>query len=153
MTSPSTFEFIIRCLIEADVCRSQSWPWWITRMGYYYTEQQQGKRLVFVAVSEESIIGYVSLHFISHDPVFSSRSIPEIVDLNVFEPYHNKGIGKALIKACEENARRIGWAIIGIGVELEPQYAAARHLYPKLGYTPIGGVSQTEIWALYKKLD
>lgn len=152
MTFPSAFKFFIRPLTKDDITHPHLWPQPISRMEAYYKEQEQEKRLVFVAIHAESIIGYVSLHFMSDDPVFSSRAIPEIVDLNVFEPYRNKGAATALIKACEENARNIGWAIIGIGVELEPQYAAAQHLYPKLGYIPIEGVSQAEIWALHKRL-
>ena len=35
--------------------------------------------------------------------------------------------------------------VIGIGVGLTPDYAAAQHLYPKLGYVPDGlGTHQTQ---------
>ena len=154
MISPhfSLSDVLIRLLKKDDVMYSHLWAQHASRMQNYYSQQEQGRRLVFVATYRECIVGYVSLHFISDDPVFSSRDIPEIVDLNVSQPYHNRGIGAALIKACEEKARDIGWTIIGIGVELEPEYAAAQHLYPKLGYMPIEDVSQKDIWSLYKRL-
>jgi GNAT superfamily N-acetyltransferase len=145
-------DMVIRLMVEDDVSHADL-EMNVDNIARYYKMQIQGRLFAFVAVQNTRILGYVTLPLVSNDLTFSSRAIPEIIDLRVFPPYQNKGIGTALIKACEDKGRELGWPMIGIGVEMKPEYAAAQHLYPKLGYIPIEKVSQTDVWALYKPLD
>lgn len=110
----------------------------------YYIEHLTDKRLVLLAYDKLEdepmlIYGYVTLVWESHYDHFWRRRIPEIVDLNVLKPYRNQGIGRLLIQACEKAAKAKNYEKIGISVVLDdPDYAAARHLYPKVGYVEDG---------------
>jgi len=113
------------------------------RFEEYYLEHLQNLRVLFVAYEkredeEPRYLGYVTLQWESKYTQFWRRTIPEITDLNVAEPYRKQGIGSALIAACETEARRAGFSTIGISVEQSEEYAAANRLYPTLGYEPDG---------------
>ncbi|MDQ3753198.1 MAG: GNAT family N-acetyltransferase [Acidobacteriota bacterium] len=91
------------------------------------------------------VVGYTNILWQSGYEPFVDDDIPEINDLNVVAEYRNRGIGTALIREAESIAAKAGMSIIGIGVGLTPDYAAAQHLYPKLGYVPDGrGVHATQ---------
>jgi hypothetical protein len=50
-----------------------------------------------------------------------------------------------LIQEAERLIAAAGKSVAGIGVGQTPDYAAAQHLYPKIGYEPNGrGVCSTE---------
>ncbi len=55
----------------------------------------------FVARKEDGLIGVAALHIVWED-------LAEIKSLAVKSPYTGQGIGKALIKACTEEAEQIG---------------------------------------------
>jgi GNAT superfamily N-acetyltransferase len=68
--------------------------------------------------------------------------------LNVIDEHQNRGIGRALIHEAERVVAAAGKSVVGIGVGQTPDYAAAQHLYPKLGYVPDGrGVRPTKYGA------
>jgi GNAT superfamily N-acetyltransferase len=105
-----------------------------------YLEQLQDIRTVFVAVEKDdegtrTYFGYVTILWQSDYTQFWRRNIPEIVDLQVAEPYRKQGIGSALIAACETYVREKGYTTIGVCVEQNASCAAANRLYPQLGYT------------------
>jgi len=58
--------------------------------------------------------------------------------MNVINEHQERGIGRALIHAAERIIAEAGGAVVGIGVGQTPDYAAAQHLYPRLGYVPDG---------------
>jgi GNAT superfamily N-acetyltransferase len=104
----------------------------------YFHENVLGSRVTLVAAVGDAIVGYANVLWSSQYEPFCSASIPEINDLNVVEVLRNRGIGRALIRECERIVKDSGKPVIGIGVGLTPDYAAAQHLYPKLGYIPDG---------------
>lgn len=104
----------------------------------YFAEQQEGGRLVLVALSKETIVGYGTIVWNSGYEPFRRGGIPEIVDLNVITDYQRQGIGTALIRSAERIVAQRSKTMIGISVEQSPAYAAANRLYPKLGYVPDG---------------
>jgi len=110
----------------------------------YYVEQLTEKRLLLVAYEQPEdapmqLYGYVTLLWESPYTQFWRRNVPEIVDLNVIATQRQQGIGTQLIRACETHARERGYSRIGISVvQDDPDYAAARRLYPQLGYEPDG---------------
>lgn len=118
----------------------ETWHKTVEQYERYYLEQLLNKRLVLVAVHpDDGITGYVTILWESNYSHFWRRSIPEIVDLNVWPSFQRRGIGTALIRACEIQAKQRGYSIMGISVvQDDPDYAAARRLYPALGYIPDG---------------
>jgi predicted N-acetyltransferase YhbS len=135
----------IRPMTEADIdaiIRTFSSSYWRKERAQYeryWAEQQGDQRSVFVAWEGERVVGYVTLVWLSGYEPFSAAGIPEIVDLNVDPPYRQQGIGTRLIRTCEAAAQARGCGTIGIAVVLDdPDYAAARRLYPALGYVPDG---------------
>lgn len=114
--------------------------WNKTREQYerYFAENQSGERLTFVAVADEKAIGYTNILWQSDYVPFIKKDIPEINDLNVVEDFQNQGVGRSLIRAAELTIAEAGKTTVGIGVGQTPDYSAAQHLYPKLGYIPDG---------------
>ena len=103
----------------------------------YLREQKAGRRTVIVAEWGGTVAGYLTILWESGDPVFRSRGIPEINDLNVLLKCRRKGIGSALMDAAEALvADRSG--VVGLGVGLHPGYGSAQRLYVRRGYVPDG---------------
>jgi GNAT superfamily N-acetyltransferase len=102
----------------------------------YLKEQEENKRQIWVARAQE-VLGYVTLSWHSHYQPFSSRSIPEVMDLNVLPPFRNKGIASKLMDVAERQANESS-AIVGIGVGLYDGYGQAQRLYVQRGYIPDG---------------
>jgi len=78
--------------------------------------------------------------------------VARLTHLGVSEKYHNKGIGKLLVKTVEEDARQHGCSIIGTLTRL-----SAVTFYEHRGYEPKGLTSEMlgrlqTMW-LEKKLD
>lgn len=105
---------------------------------YYFQEQQESLRIVFVAKVNSIFAGYVTIRWESPYESFKAQSIPEIIDLNVLPHFRKQGIGGALINECEEIARKHGNAKIGLGVGVTADYGNAQRLYVRLGYVPDG---------------
>jgi GNAT superfamily N-acetyltransferase len=70
--------------------------------------------------------------------LFARLGIPELQDLNVLPEYRGRGIGAALVAACEDGARARGATEIGLAVGLGKSYGPAQRLYVRLGYMPDG---------------
>jgi hypothetical protein len=67
-------------------------------------------------------------------------------DMNTVTPLRQNGIGTRMIKAAEQLVRQAGRGAIGIGVGVEPDYAIAQALYPKLGYISDGTGVHRDQW-------
>ncbi|GDY14534.1 hypothetical protein LBMAG53_34120 [Planctomycetota bacterium] len=98
------------------------------------TRQISGELEFFVAMDDNNYLGHTRIIWNSKYKNFSDHGVPEISDLNVVPKYRNQGIGSALIKVCEMEAKNKGKNSIGIGVGLYPDYNNAQRLYSKLGY-------------------
>lgn len=121
-----------------------------TRAQYerYFAEQARGERVTLVAVAAGGrVVGYGNVLWRSAYPHFRREGVPEINDLNVVEGARRRGVATALIREAEAVVASRGLPVIGIGVGLTPDYAAAQSLYPKLGYVPDGrGVHSAPPW-------
>ena len=102
----------------------------------YLKEHTEKNRYVLLACSDEKIVGYVTLKYVSGYKNFARNNIPEIVDFNVVPRFRNQGIGRKLLKRIESVAKKSGYAQIGIGVGLSEDYGAAQRLYVKMNYIP-----------------
>lgn len=95
-------------------------------------------RFVFIAQLDGIAVGYVVLNPAPEYSLFARLEIPELQDLNVLPDYRGRGIGAALVAACEAQARMIGAAQIGLAVGLHKAYGPAQRLYVRMGYMPDG---------------
>jgi GNAT superfamily N-acetyltransferase len=104
--------------------------------------QERGLAVQLVAWAGEDAVGKAMVVFPGHDewsPSAYREGCPEIRDLEVSPAWTRRGIGSALIAAAEAEARAAGSDRVGLGVGLEPSYAAARSVYERLGYRTAHG--------------
>ncbi len=149
-------DVVIRRMIESDMDAIPltfiTWHKYRLQYERYFSEQQAGRRVVFVAVAAEQVVGYVTLVWETDYLPFRETGIPEIKDLNVAPEHQRQGIGTRLIAECEWLVSVQGKPIIGIGVGLTPDYGAAQRLYPYLGYISDGRGITDETRYFTKKL-
>jgi len=135
-------DYAIRKMVSGDVdaITETFLPWNKRREQYvrYFEEHGRGVRVTLVAVAGDKVVGYANVLWESDYEPFRREGVPEINDLNVIGEHQNRGIGRALIREAERVVAEAGRPVVGIGVGQTPDYAAAQHLYPKLGYVPDG---------------
>ena len=95
-------------------------------------------RVVFIARMGGEPVGYVVLNLAPLYSLFKRLEIPELQDLNVIPEARHRGVGAALVRVCEDEARKLGAAQIGLAVGLHKFYGPAQRLYVRLGYMPDG---------------
>ena len=108
------------------------------RSPVYFERCLQENYPIVIASVEEADTGFAVLNTASRYLPFLRLGIPEIQDVNVLPDYRQRGIASALIAACENEARALGYNDIGIAVGLNHTYGPAQRLYTKLGYMPDG---------------
>lgn len=116
---------------------SMGWSKPRSQFDRYLEEQASGERWTCVAEIDGAPVGYVTVVWSSDDPFFKSRSIPEIVDLNVLPGFRERGVASAMLDSAEEVVAETG-RVVGLGVGLHPGYGAAQRLYVRRGYLPDG---------------
>jgi GNAT superfamily N-acetyltransferase len=104
---------------------------------HYLAQQQEGRRLAWVAEWQGEFAGYVTLLWTSAYGPFAERQVPEVADLNVLPQHRRQGIGNALLDQAESAASARS-AVVGIGVGLYADYGAAQRIYARRGYLPDG---------------
>ena len=89
----------------------------------------------YVCVNEEAVIGWVVVDWLGKP---TQPGFPDLSDLYVRETWRGRGVGTALLRFCEAEALRQGYACIGLSVNptLNPR---ALQLYRRLGYVHDGG--------------
>jgi GNAT superfamily N-acetyltransferase len=73
--------------------------------------------------------------------------VPRLDHLEVLGPFMRRGIGTALIRAAEANARQLGHERIALGVGLDNP--KARRLYERLDYADWGHGTVVGTWVEY----
>lgn len=150
-------EIVIHPLTEAWIDRMVRTfgAWGKTREQYkgYLLEQERGERDILIASAGDTVVGYTTLVWKSPHKPLADQGIPELMDLNVFSAYQKHGIGSKLIAATEALAAARGKSVLGITVIQTPDYAAARRLYPKLGYEQIATTPEENKLHLVKTLN
>ena len=147
-------KIIIRSMISEDAkvlydtYLSYGWHPDINTYENYYKEQEEGKRLVFIAEYEGRVSGQCTLVLNPDEGPWANRGIPEIADLTVFFDVHNKGIGSKILDAVEKEASKIsGQVYLAVGVH--SGYGAAQRIYVKRGYVFDG----SGVWYQGKQLE
>jgi GNAT superfamily N-acetyltransferase len=103
----------------------------------YLDEQDRGSRAVQVAAAGTECLGHVTVRWDSSYAPFRDKGIPEISDLIVLPRYRRQHVGTALMDAAESVIATRS-VIVGLGVGLYADYAAAHGMYLKRGYLPDG---------------
>lgn len=86
-------DILIRNMIDSDslefynAFKSQGWNKPVSLFDQYYSEQQSGKRKVFVAACDNQVLGYATLLRNAENGPFANKNIPIIYDFNVLEKY------------------------------------------------------------------
>jgi GNAT superfamily N-acetyltransferase len=91
---------------------------------------------VFVAEDDGRAIGW-AVFFVEENRIFiveEQRTFGYIAELYVIESARSLGVGRALIAACEDEARRLGLGHVKIGVLTANSRAAG--IYARAGYSP-----------------
>jgi len=117
----------------------------------WYDEIVSGKRIVFVYVENGEFIGEGALvpnngdsdYTIPGKRVYLSRMI-------VKQERRNQGVGGIIIDFLCEEARRMGYEEVSLGVD--KINAAARHLYEKKGFDTVIFDGEDEYGAFFKLL-
>ena len=133
----------IRHLCEADVMPlvegelAQGWHATPAKLMNRLGDVASGRTVAFAAVWDGKPVGYVSVYDGAIHGPYAGMGYPEIVDFNVLEVYRCRGIGSALLDACEAFAAQTSDTVT-LGVGLHSGYGAAQRLYVKRGYIPDG---------------
>ena len=84
---------------------------------------------IFVAESDEAVVGYISVVVLGDDVRYVY-----IDDFCVDGEHRGRGIGTRLLRRCEEYSEKLG--VTYIALHVEETNASARRLYEKNGYAP-----------------
>lgn len=121
------------------------------RAGWEVEEFRRGDRLLFFAEESGRPVGTVGLGFRGKDAGLADGvSSANINRLHVVQAYRRRGVGTALMRAAEDEARRRGFRQLMIEVEEENE--PARRLYEKLGFQYTGPGRDPEGLAMTKEL-
>lgn len=104
---------------------------------HYLAQQEEDRRLAWVAEWHGEFAGYVTLLWTSAYGPFADRQIPEVADLAVLPKHRRHGVGNALLDQAEAAASERS-PVVGIGVGLYADYGAAQRIYARRGYLPDG---------------
>jgi GNAT superfamily N-acetyltransferase len=137
--SADSHPFVIRRLAREEVGSFQAGlpAWNATEYLLRLDFQERGLAVQLVAWVGDEAVGKAMVVFPGHvewSPSAYREGCPEIRDLEVSPAWARRGIGTGLVGAAEAEARSAWFDRIGLGVGLEPSYAAARALYEGLGY-------------------
>jgi GNAT superfamily N-acetyltransferase len=136
--------FVIRRLRRGELAAFQAtMPAWNGReYARRLVFQDRGLAVQLVAWVADEAVGKAMVVFPGH-PEWSESAYregcPEIRDLEVSAGWLRRGIGQGLVAAAEAEVRSAGFGRVGLGVGLEPSYAAARSMYERLGYRTAHG--------------
>lgn len=104
---------------------------------------KQKKAVVLAVEADGRYVGRVTLRHDWGDETSIIEKdfpgLPQINALEIDEDYRRRGLATMLIAAAENEARRQGFSMIGLGVEISNK--PAKRLYEKLGYSyqQVGG--------------
>jgi GNAT superfamily N-acetyltransferase len=101
--------------IIVDAFAKANWPKPSSTFETYFKEQQNGKRLIWLAYLNNQFTGYVTLKWHSQYEYFAKCNIPEIIDLNVLPTFRKQGIASKLLETAEK-AAAAKTNVVGIGV-------------------------------------
>ncbi|MBP5160193.1 MAG: GNAT family N-acetyltransferase, partial [Lachnospiraceae bacterium] len=115
-----------------DTYLSYGWHPELKTYEQYYSDQQEGTRLVFIAELFGEVKGQCTLDLSPKDGPWAGKGIPEISDLTVFFDVHRRGIGNRLMDVAENEASRLAGSVC-LAVGVHSGYGPAQRMYVKRG--------------------
>lgn len=97
-----------------------------------------GQGTSLIARSNGSVVGIVTLRWISNNPSFAEHDTPLVHQIAVDPSRRRQGVATALMDAAEELAAARDHHALGITVGLFDAYGPAQRLYARRGYLPDG---------------
>ncbi len=128
--------------------------WTAETVPQQFRAMREGRRQIWIAECEGYLVGTITVEWIADDrQLADGASTAHISNLVVHPTYRRRGIGRGLIAAVEQEARRRGFRMMTIGVDEGNDYA--RRLYERLGYRFIKDVYAPwgRIYVLSRSLD
>ena len=114
------------------------------RSGFDASAQDQRRRAVeqhgdewFAAVEDGEAVAWIVVKWRGKP---THPEYPDMEDLFVKEPWRGQGIGTALVRFVETEAKRRGYLKLGLAVN-PTQNERAKALYERLGYESTGGIA------------
>ena len=102
----------------------------------FYRELLDGNRITYIFHAEEDFIGEISLVFDMGDLDYTVKNQRIYVSRLIVKPeYRRKRIGRTLVDFAVQEAIRMGYSELSVGVDLD-NYAALK-LYFEAGFTNI----------------
>lgn len=93
-------------------------------------EQHEQKTMIFIATDEqEERVGFAT---VSHSTHFTGQPQAYIGELATSDGFENRGIGTALVRACEQWALEQGYALLALSTGAAN--TRALHFYHRLGF-------------------
>lgn len=138
-------DFCIRSMTEKDVNDfynafvMQGWGKFVykSRLESYFRQQNEEKRMVFVAEKNGEVCGYVTLLLKVKKGPFFHKNIPEFADFNVLLKFRNQGIGNKILEVAEKICKEKS-DCVSVAISVSSEYGEAQRLYIKRGYVPDG---------------
>ncbi|MEU6669941.1 GNAT family N-acetyltransferase [Streptomyces sp. NPDC046727] len=100
-----------------------------------FARQQAGESTYLIGRLDGRPVGHAEMRWTGCRAPEITADCPEIGGLEIGAELRSRGLGSALIRACEDLARERGLPLVGIGVARDNPRAAA--LYARLGYRPL----------------
>lgn len=110
--------------------RDKAEAWWNGALA----SQARGERLIFAAEAGGRLDGTVQLILASQENQFFRADLAKML---VHHRARRQGLGAALMRAAEDEARRIGRTLLTLDTETG---SAGEQLYARLGWTKFGEV-------------
>lgn len=104
----------------------------------YFEHAFEAGAVPVMAYEEGILAGFALLNWTPRYSLYRKLGIPEIQDLNVLSSHRRRGIGRAIVQYCEDQARLRGCEMMGIAVGVTSDYGAAQIMYITMGYVPDG---------------
>jgi len=138
-------DLCIRSMLEKDIDDfydafvMQGWGKYVykSRLENYFKQQNEDKRMMFVAEKNGEVCGYVTLLLKAKKGPFFHKDIPELTDINVLTKFRNQGIGSKILDVAEGVCREIN-DYISVAISLYAEYGATQRFYIRRGYIPDG---------------
>lgn len=107
--------------------------WSADTVSQQFRSMRDGRREIWIAECDGYLVGTCTVEWLADDSLLADgRTRAHISNLVVHPTYRRRGIGKGLMVAVEQAARRRGLRLITIGVDRGNGYA--RGLYERRGY-------------------
>lgn len=106
-----------------------------TKFLAYYSQQQAGKRKVFIAEFQGEFLGFGTIIPNSLKGAFVDMNIPEITDLYILKKYQNQGVASFILKQIEDFVLQRNDSVC-VAVPVNKEFGISHKMFALRGYIP-----------------